>query len=58
MHIRLNVASFLEESRVIETFNFYHSRYLDDILNIENANFEQMLGQIYSGKGISEPLHG
>ena len=56
IHLRLHVVSFLEESRVIEAFNFYTSRYLDGILNIENPNFEQMLGQIYSEKGISEPL--
>ena len=24
------------------------SRYLDDLLNIDNPNFEQMVGQIYS----------
>ena len=23
------------------------SRYLDDLLNIDNSNFEQMVGQIY-----------
>ena len=31
---------------VVETFNST-SRYLDDLLNIDNPNFEQMVGQIY-----------
>ena len=26
------------------------SRYLDDLLNIDNPNFEQMVGQIYPTK--------
>ena len=30
----------------IETFNST-SRYLDDLLNIDNPYFEQMVGQIY-----------
>ena len=31
---------------IIEAFNFT-SRYLDDLLNIDNPYFEQMVGQIY-----------
>ena len=31
---------------IIETFNST-SRYLDDLLNIDNPYFEQMVGQIY-----------
>ena len=31
---------------IIETFNST-SRYLDDLLNIDNQYFEQMVGQIY-----------
>ena len=31
---------------LIEAFNST-SRYLDDLLNIDNPNFEQMVGQIY-----------
>ena len=31
---------------IIEAFN-YTSRYLDDLLNIDNPYFEQMVGQIY-----------
>ena len=31
---------------IIEAFNS-PSRYLDDLLNIDNPNFEQMVGQIY-----------
>ena len=33
----------------IETFNAT-SRYLDDLLNIDNPYFEQMVGQIYPTK--------
>ena len=41
--------TFLSENNrtdIIEAFNST-SRYLDDLLNIGNAYFEQMLGQIY-----------
>ena len=31
---------------IIEAFNS-NSRYLDDLLNIDNPYFEQMVGQIY-----------
>ena len=31
---------------IIEVFNFT-SRYLDDLFNIDNPNFEPMAGQIY-----------
>ena len=34
------------QTDIIEAFNST-SRYLDDILNIDNPYFEQMLGQIY-----------
>ena len=34
------------EADIIEAFN-YTSRYLDDLLNIDNPYFEQMVGQIY-----------
>ena len=34
------------QSDVIEAFNST-SRYLDDLLNIDNPYFEQMVGQIY-----------
>ena len=34
------------QTDIIEAFNST-SRYLDDLLNIDNPNFEQMVGQIY-----------
>ena len=34
------------ETDIIEAFN-PTSRYLDDLLNIDNPYFEQMVGQIY-----------
>ena len=34
------------QTDIIEAFNFT-SRYLDDLLNIDNPSFEQMVGQIY-----------
>ena len=34
------------QSDIIEAFNFT-SRYLDNLLNIDNTYFEQMVGQIY-----------
>ena len=34
------------QTDIIEAFNST-SRYLDDLLNVENTYFEQMLGQIY-----------
>ena len=34
------------QADIIEAFNST-SRYLDDLLNIENPYFEQMVGQIY-----------
>ena len=34
------------QADIIEAFN-YTSRYLDDLLNIDNPYFEQMVGQIY-----------
>ena len=34
---------------IIEAFNST-SRYLDDLLNIDNSYFEQMVGQIYPTK--------
>ena len=34
------------QTDIIEVFNFT-SRYLDDLLNIDNPYFEQMVGQIY-----------
>ena len=34
------------QTDIIEAFNST-SRYLDDLLNINNPNFEQMVGQIY-----------
>ena len=34
------------QTDIIEAFNST-SRYLDDILNIDNPYFEQMVGQIY-----------
>ena len=34
------------QSDVIEAFNST-SRYLDDLLNIDNPYFKQMVGQIY-----------
>ena len=34
------------QADIIEAFNFT-SRYLDDLLNIDNPYFEQMVGQIY-----------
>ena len=34
------------QTNIIEAFNST-SRYLDDLLNIENPYFEQMVGQIY-----------
>ena len=35
------------QTDIIEAFNST-SRYLDDLLNIDNPYFEQMVGQIYS----------
>ena len=34
------------QTNIIEAFNST-SRYLDDLLNIDNPYFEQMVGQIY-----------
>ena len=34
------------QTDIVEAFNST-SRYLDDLLNIDNAYFEQMVGQIY-----------
>ena len=34
------------QADIIEAFNST-SRYLDDLLNIDNPYFEQMVGQIY-----------
>ena len=34
------------QAEIIEAFNST-SRYLDDLLNIDNSYFEQMVGQIY-----------
>ena len=34
------------QANIIEAFNST-SRYLDDLLNIDNPYFEQMVGQIY-----------
>ena len=34
------------QTHIIEAFNST-SRYLDDLLNIDNPNFEKMLSQIY-----------
>ena len=34
------------QADIIEAFNS-SSRYLDDLLNIDNPYFEQMVGQIY-----------
>ena len=34
------------QTNIIDTFNST-SRYLDDLLNIDNPYFEQMVGQIY-----------
>ena len=38
--------SDINQSGIIEAFNST-SRYLDDLLNIDNPNYEQMVGQIY-----------
>ena len=35
------------QTNIIEAFNSI-SRYIDDLLNIDNPYFEQMVGQIYS----------
>ena len=35
------------QTDIIEAFNS-NSRYLDELLNIDNPYFEQMVGQIYS----------
>ena len=37
------------QTDIIEAFNST-SRYLDDLLNIDNPYFEQMVGQIYPTK--------
>ena len=34
------------QTDAVEAFNST-SRYLDDLLNIDNPNFEQIIGQIY-----------
>ena len=41
------------QTDIIETFN-YTSRYLDDLLNIDNPYFEQMVGQIYPTEVINK----
>ena len=38
--------SYNNQTDIIEAFNST-SRYLDDLLNIDNPYFEQMVGQIY-----------
>ena len=38
-----------KQTDIFEVFNST-SRYLDDLLNIDNPYFEQMIGQIYSAK--------
>ena len=35
------------QADVIEAFNSTTSRYLDDLLNIDNPYFERMVNQIY-----------
>ena len=35
-----------DQTDIIEAFNST-SRYLDDLLNIDNPCFEQMVGQVY-----------
>ena len=37
------------QAEIIEAFNST-SRYLDDLLNIDNPYFEQMVGQIYPSR--------
>ena len=39
----------LSETDIIEAFNST-SRYLDELLNIDNSHFEHMVGQIYPTK--------
>ena len=43
---RTHVAKINNKKDIIEAFNS-SSRYLDDLLNIDNPYFEQMVGQIY-----------
>ena len=38
--------SYNKEAEIIQAFNFT-SRYLDDLLNIDNPYFENMVGRIY-----------
>ena len=38
--------SDINQTDIIEAFNS-SSRYLDDLLNVDNPYFEQMVGQIY-----------
>ena len=38
--------SYYKEAEIIQAFNST-SRYLDDLLNIDNPYFEGMVGQIY-----------
>ena len=38
--------SDINQTDIIEAFNST-SRYLDDLLNVDNPYFEQMVGQIY-----------
>ena len=35
------------QTGIIEAFNSTNSTYIDDLLNIDNPYFEQMVGQIY-----------
>ena len=42
----MNSLSRDNQADIIEDFNTT-SRYLDDLLNIDNFHFEQMIGQIY-----------
>ena len=37
----------IRKSEIIEAFNYCTSRYLDDLLNIDNPYFEGMVNQIY-----------
>ena len=42
----MELACKIQTSDIIDAFNST-SRYLDDLLNIDNPYFKQMVGQIY-----------
>ena len=52
--IRLNIVSDVMQAEIIEAFNST-SRYLNDLLNIDNPYFVGMVNQIYPPELIPKP---